>query len=220
MVGGCQWVNHVISSVRRRQVVWSDVKFTHQTFSSLIRCQVHWANVVFYDQISSSLSKRKFSDQMSSSLIRCQLLWSYVKFTEQMSSSLIKCQVHWVNVKFTDQMLISLIGCQVHKSMLILSSRCQVQSIWQVHTSGEKSTNQRSRSVTIQDWAMPRGRPHVPWLRQVVLSDGHGHGGPGVCLGDGQTEAEWEPSQGGRGDALVNSINCEVHRPDVQWPDV
>ena len=36
-----------------------------------------------------------------------------------------------------------------------------------------------------------------------VLSEGYGHGGPGVCLGDGQTEAEIVPSQGGRGDALL-----------------
>ena len=36
-----------------------------------------------------------------------------------------------------------------------------------------------------------------------VLSEGYGHGGPGVCLGDGQTEAEGVPSQGGRGDALL-----------------
>ena len=35
------------------------------------------------------------------------------------------------------------------------------------------------------------------------LSEGYGHGGPGVCLGDGQTEAEGVPSQGGRGDALL-----------------
>ena len=27
-----------------------------------------------------------------------------------------------------------------------------------------------------------------------VLSEGCGHGGPGVCLGDGQTEAEGVPS--------------------------
>ena len=35
-----------------------------------------------------------------------------------------------------------------------------------------------------------------------VLSEGYGHGGPGVCLGDGQTEAEGVPSQGGRGDGV------------------
>ena len=29
-----------------------------------------------------------------------------------------------------------------------------------------------------------------------VLSEGYGHGGPGVCLGDDQTEAEGVPSQG------------------------
>ena len=34
------------------------------------------------------------------------------------------------------------------------------------------------------------GRPHASWLRQVesYLKDTW-HGGPGVCLGDGQTEA-------------------------------
>ena len=38
------------------------------------------------------------------------------------------------------------------------------------------------------------------------LSEGYGHGGPGVCLGDGQTEAEGVPSQGGRGDALLRRM--------------
>ena len=36
-----------------------------------------------------------------------------------------------------------------------------------------------------------------------VLSEGYWHDGPGVCLGDGQTEAEGVPSQGGRDDALL-----------------
>ena len=35
------------------------------------------------------------------------------------------------------------------------------------------------------------------------LSEGYDHDGPGVCLGDGQTEAEGVPTQGGRGDALL-----------------
>ena len=39
-----------------------------------------------------------------------------------------------------------------------------------------------------------------------VLSEGNGHGGPGVCLGDGQTEADEVPSQGGRGDALLRRM--------------
>ena len=38
------------------------------------------------------------------------------------------------------------------------------------------------------------------------LSEGYGHDGAGVCLGDGQTEAEGVPSQNGRGDALVRRI--------------
>ena len=38
------------------------------------------------------------------------------------------------------------------------------------------------------------------------LSERYGHGGPGVCLGDGQTEAEGVPSQGGRGDALLRRM--------------
>ena len=36
-----------------------------------------------------------------------------------------------------------------------------------------------------------------------VLSEEYGHDGFGVCLGDGQTEAEGVPSQGGRDDALL-----------------
>ena len=39
-----------------------------------------------------------------------------------------------------------------------------------------------------------------------VLSEGYGHDGPGVCLGDGQTETEGVPSQGGRGDALLRRM--------------
>ena len=39
-----------------------------------------------------------------------------------------------------------------------------------------------------------------------VLSEGYGHGGPGACLGDGQTEAEGVPSQGGGGDALLRRM--------------
>ena len=39
-----------------------------------------------------------------------------------------------------------------------------------------------------------------------VLSEGYGHDGLGVCLGDGQTEAEGLPSQGGRGDTLLRRM--------------
>ena len=39
-----------------------------------------------------------------------------------------------------------------------------------------------------------------------VLSEGYGHGGPGICLGNGQTEAEAVPSQGVRGDALLQRM--------------
>ena len=59
-------------------------------------------------------------------------------------------------------------------------------------------------------WTMRSGRPHASWLRQVEfylmdidmtdlvsvwamarrgLSQGYGHNGPAVCLGNGQTEA-------------------------------
>ena len=40
-----------------------------------------------------------------------------------------------------------------------------------------------------------------------VLSEGYRHDGPGVCLGDGQTETEKVPSQGGRGDALLRRMS-------------
>ena len=39
-----------------------------------------------------------------------------------------------------------------------------------------------------------------------VLSEGYGHGGAGACLDDGQSEAEAIPSQGGRGDALLQRM--------------
>ena len=38
------------------------------------------------------------------------------------------------------------------------------------------------------------------------LSEGNGHDEPGVCLGDGKTEAEGVPSQGGGGDALLRRV--------------
>ena len=40
-----------------------------------------------------------------------------------------------------------------------------------------------------------------------VLSERYGHDGPGVCLGDGQTEDQGVPSQGGRRDALLRSMS-------------
>ena len=54
-------------------------------------------------------------------------------------------------------------------------------------------------------WTMPRSGG--------VLSEGDGHSGPGVCLGDGQTEAEGIPSQDGRGDALLRRMS-----PYLIWP--
>ena len=55
------------------------------------------------------------------------------------------------------------------------------------------------------------GRPHGASTGFMVAScgvpsEGFGHGGPGVCLGDGQTEAEGVPSQGGCDDALLRRI--------------
>ena len=57
------------------------------------------------------------------------------------------------------------------------------------------------------EWQVHEGAP----TRFMVasgggLSEGGEHGGPGVCLGDGQTEVEGVPSQGGRGDALLRRI--------------
>ena len=43
-------------------------------------------------------------------------------------------------------------------------------------------------------------------MRQVESYEGYGHGGPGVCLGDGKMEAEGVPSQGGRDDALLHRM--------------
>ena len=41
-----------------------------------------------------------------------------------------------------------------------------------------------------------------------VLAERFRHGGPGVCLGVGQTEAERVPWRGGRGDALLCPHTC------------
>ena len=51
-----------------------------------------------------------------------------------------------------------------------------------------------------------------------VLSEGYGHEGPGVCLGDGQTEDEAVPSQSGRGDALLRRMPPYPTRPDFSVP--
>ena len=50
------------------------------------------------------------------------------------------------------------------------------------------------------------GLVHAEGAPTRVLSEGCGHGGPGDCLGDGQTEVEGVPSQGGRGDALLRRM--------------
>ena len=59
------------------------------------------------------------------------------------------------------------------------------------------------RILSCQDssgWSMLKGAPTRFMLASGgVLSEGcghGGHGGPGVCLGDGQTEAEGVPLQG------------------------
>ena len=39
-----------------------------------------------------------------------------------------------------------------------------------------------------------------------VPFEGYGDGGSGVCVGDGQTDDEGVPSQGGRGDALFRRM--------------
>ena len=44
-----------------------------------------------------------------------------------------------------------------------------------------------------------------------VLPEGYGHGRPGVCLVDGQTEAEEEPSQG--------ATRCSGVLP-LTWPEL
>ena len=62
---------------------------------------------------------------------------------------------------------------------------------------------------------------HSPWrwsTRFMVASvgvptGGYGHGGPGACVGDCQTEAEGVSSQGGRGDASLLRMP-----PYLTWP--
>ena len=51
-------------------------------------------------------------------------------------------------------------------------------------------------------WIMPSYRQHALWLRQMRSIWRIWDDGPGVCLGDGQTDAE-AISSGGRDDALL-----------------
>ena len=53
-------------------------------------------------------------------------------------------------------------------------------------------------------WTWRAWRP--PGWTDGGLSEGYGHDGTGVCLGDGQTEANGVPSQGGRGDTLLRRM--------------
>ena len=82
-------------------------------------------------------------------------------------------------------------------------------------------------TISRADFLIVIRRPQASWLRQTEaylkdtgmtglasawrlpgrwpdggVSERYGHGGPGVCLDDGQTAAEEVLSQGGRGDAL------------------
>ena len=77
-------------------------------------------------------------------------------------------------------------------------------------------------------WTISRRRPHASWLRQVFMvesSEGFEvdaredarHGRPGVCLGDGQTEADVVPTRGGRGDALLRRMPLFHIKESRQW---
>ena len=58
----------------------------------------------------------------------------------------------------------------------------------------------------LSGWNMPRGAKCLMVASSGVLSEGYRHDGPGVCLGDGLTEAEGVPSKCGRGDALLRRV--------------
>ena len=70
------------------------------------------------------------------------------------------------------------------------------------------------RSPIRRIWAWRAWRLPGRWP-DAGLSEGYAHDGPGVCLGDGQTEDEGVPSQGGRGDALLRRMP-----PYLTWPGV
>ena len=64
-----------------------------------------------------------------------------------------------------------------------------------------------------EGWIMPRRRPRAKWLSQVEYHLKDGRGGPGVCLGDGKTDADGVPSQRGRGDALLRRMLAHHSHP-------
>ena len=53
------------------------------------------------------------------------------------------------------------------------------------------------------EWRRPMGRPCASWLQQVDQYLKEMGDGPGICLGDGQTEAPGVPAESGRRDALL-----------------
>ena len=64
-------------------------------------------------------------------------------------------------------------------------------------------------------WRLPRRWP------DGGLSEGYGHGGPGVCLGDGQksTVAGWTRRRAAPAYALIPGL-CDVMRPLMIWKEV
>ena len=62
-------------------------------------------------------------------------------------------------------------------------------------------------------WIMQGGVHDFMFASGGGLSEGYGRDGPGVCLGDGQTEAEGVPRQGGRGDALLRRMSTYAGDP-------
>ena len=55
---------------------------------------------------------------------------------------------------------------------------------------------------------------HPPDFFPFFESDDYGRDGPGVCLGDVETDAEGVPSQHRRGDALLRRILPHLKRPN------
>ena len=54
-----------------------------------------------------------------------------------------------------------------------------------------------------REWKRPKSRPRALWLQQVDRYLKEMGMGPGICLGDGQTEAPGVPVESGHSDVLL-----------------
>ena len=112
-----------------------------------------------------------------------------------------------------------------------INQETQIIDFHYVHTLHSVAAQEGRAATVTCIWSLQRippigfcpgeGRPRAFVVKSSgVLSEGYGRDGPGVCLSDGQTEAEGIPSQGGRGDALLRYTPTHLTWPNISLYNV